>query len=213
MTSILAASFIAGLTRVLTGVRGIWAGFEPMPGTARVYFANHRSHGDAVVMWAVLARRLGWKLRPVGAADYWTRGRIRRFFVEKVFRSILVDRGTVCGGRNPIPALANAIENGDSLIVFPEGTRNTTKDQLLLPFKCGLYHLARARPSLEFVPVWISNFDRVLPKGELLPVPFLCTVTFGSPLRLSNGESKRDFMIRTFEGLASLAPLSPRKAP
>ena len=102
MIGMLAASSIAGLTRLLTGVRGIWAGCEPVLDAPRVYFANHRSHGDAVVMWAVLARRLHWKLRPVAAADYWTRGRIRRFFVENVFRSVLIDRGKIRGGCNPI---------------------------------------------------------------------------------------------------------------
>ncbi len=204
MIGMLAASSIAGLTRLLTGVRGIWAGCEPVLDAPRVYFANHRSHGDAVVMWAVLARRLHWKLRPVAAADYWTRGRIRRFFVEKVFRSVLIDRGKIRGGCNPIPALADAIGMGDSLILFPEGTRNTTEVPLL-PFKYGLYHLAKARPSIEFVPVWISNCDRVLPKGELLPVPFLCTLTFGPPLRLSSGESRGEFTNRAFEALAALA--------
>jgi 1-acyl-sn-glycerol-3-phosphate acyltransferase len=204
MIGMLAASSIAGLTRLLTGVRGNWAGCEPVSGAPCVYFANHRSHGDAVVMWAVLARRLNWRLRPVGAADYWAHGRIRRFFVEKAFRSILIDRWKIRGDRNPIPAMADAIERGDSLIVFPEGTRNTTEAPLL-PFKCGLYHLAKARPSIEFVPVWISNCDRVLPKGELLPVPFLCTLTFGPPLRLSRGESKGEFTNRAFEALASLA--------
>ena len=85
MIGMLVASSIAGLTRLLTGVRGNWAGCEPVSGAPCVYFANHRSHGDAVVMWAVLARRLNWRLRPVGAADYWAHGRIRRFFVEKAY--------------------------------------------------------------------------------------------------------------------------------
>ncbi len=93
--------------------------------------------------------------------------------------------------------------------MFPEGTRNTT-DETLLPFKSGIYHLAHACPDIEFVPVWIENLSRVMPKGKLLPVPLLCTLTFGAPSRSRAGEEKDAFVARTRDALLALRP--PRDA-
>ena len=107
---------------------------------------------------------------------------------------------------DPIALMAAALDEGASLILFPEGTRNTTEEQLL-PFKTGLYHLAGARPQVELVPVWIEYLNRVMPKGELGPIPLLCTVTFGAPLRLQDGEGKAAFLERTRAALLSLAPV------
>jgi len=95
------------------------------------------------------------------------------------------------------------LDAGSSLIVFPEGTRKTGPERLL-PFKSGLYHLARSRPHVEVVPVWIENLSRVMPKGEIVPVPLLCSVTFGTPLRVSDGEDKTAFLDRTRHALLEL---------
>ena len=84
--------------------------------------------------------------------------------------------------------MADALAFGDSLIVFPEGTRNTT-EEVLLPFKSGIYHLARRCPDVDFIPVWMENQGRVLPKGETVPVPMLCSINFGEPIRIAEGES------------------------
>ena len=101
--------------------------------------------------------------------------------------------------------MAGSLDAGTSLILFPEGTRNTT-DERLLPFKSGLFHLAGARPQVELVPVWIENLNRVMPKGEFVPIPLLCTVTFGAPLRLQAGEDKAAFLERARAALLAAAP-------
>ncbi len=215
MIDVLAAASIVAFARLVTGVRADWIGCNPVYPAPRIYFANHASHGDFVLIWTVLAPKLHQitrLTRPVAGADYWTKGRIRRYVADNVFRAILIDRTKINRGHNPIPIMATAIDKGNSLIVFPEGTRNTT-DVPLLPFKCGLYHLAKARPSVELVPVWIANLNRVLPKGELLPIPILCTVTFGTPIRFAEDESKTAFLGRAHAALALLADPMHRDSP
>ena len=189
--------------RIVTGVRGQWAGSAPAPG-ARVYFANHTSHGDFVLVWTVLPPRLRRRTRPVAAADYWEKDPIRRFLGRRVFDAVLIARDRASRTRNPIEQMIEALDANTSLILFPEGTRNTTAERLL-PFKAGLYHLAKARPDVDLIPAWIENLNRVMPKGEFLPVPLLCTVTFGEPLRLSDGEDGPGFLARTRGALLALS--------
>ncbi len=195
---------IGAFTRALTGARALWSGCAPVPGK-RVYFANHTSHGDFVLIWASLPELLRTRTRPVAGADYWETSRLRRWLIHDVFRGVVIDRAPVAGHPNPIAQMESALDAGDSLIIFPEGTRNTT-DDILLPFKSGIYHLSRERTDVEFVPVWIENLNRVMPKGEVVPIPLLCSVTFGAPLRMQNGESKDDFLARARDGLLALCP-------
>jgi 1-acyl-sn-glycerol-3-phosphate acyltransferase len=198
------ATAAAGGARLITGVRVEWRGCAPDP-RPRVYFANHRSHADFVVFWTALPRSLRRITRPVAGADYWLNGRLRTFLGQRVCRAVLIDRNPATRAEDPVAVMAAALDERCSLIVFPEGTRNVT-DEPLLPFRSGLYHLAAARPRVELVPVWIENLDRVMPKGEVVPIPLLCTVTVGTPMSLDRGEDKRAFLTRSREALLSLAP-------
>lgn len=197
------ASLICGFAQVLTGVRAVWRDNAPVSG-CRVYFANHRSHGDFILIWAALPPALRRRARAVAGADYWLAGRLRRFIAERVFRTVLIDRKAVQGKSHPIDAMRDALAAGDSLILFPEGTRNVGDD--VLDFKSGIFHLARVMPEVEFVPVWIENVGRVMPKGAVAPVPLLCTLTFGPALRISAGEPKGEFLTRARDALLALAP-------
>ena len=197
-------------SRLVTGVQVRWSGCGPEP-VQRIYYANHTSNGDSILLWTALAPAQRRRTRPVAAADYWAGGSIRRFVAKAVFRSVLIERKEVTRGNNPLSALIGSLDTGASLIVFPEGTRNTG-GRTALPFKSGIYHLARARPDVELVPVWIANLNRVLPKGEILPIPLLCTVTFGKPLRLNDGESKPSFLSRARDALLDLAPQTEETA-
>jgi 1-acyl-sn-glycerol-3-phosphate acyltransferase len=190
--------------RFLTAVRAIWAGVEPVP-VQRVYFANHTSNGDFILLWAVLPPRLREVTRPVAALDYWLGTPLRAFVGREVFHAVLIDRRPEARQADPVAQMAGALDEGASLILFPEGQRNAS-DAALLPFKSGLYHLARMRPAVDLVPVWIENLNRVMPKGEIVPVPLLCTVTFGAPLRLAEGEEKAAFLDRASSALLALRP-------
>lgn len=194
--------------QLVTAVRANWQGIEPMH-RKRVYYANHRSHGDFVLIWTVLPTGLRKRTRPVAGSDYWLGSKLRSFIGQRVFNAELIDRvrqpEAANDGNNPVEQMAEALLCGDSLILFPEGTRNTS-EETILPFKSGLYHLANAVPDAEVVPVWIDNLNHVMPKGEFIPVPLICTVTFGAPLGLITGESKSEYLQRARESLLALKP-------
>lgn len=199
----LAAYAICGFAKLLTGVRPVWRGSIP-DSRQRVYFANHRSHGDFVLIWASLPPHLRRLTRPVAGADYWLTSALRRYIANQVFRGVLIDR---MGGRkqaNPVELMGEALAGGDSLIIFPEGTRNL--DDGLQSFKSGIYHLAKAHPKAELIPVWIENLGRVMPKGTFVPVPLLCSLTFGVAVSLAPDETKEAFLERARAALLNLAP-------
>jgi 1-acyl-sn-glycerol-3-phosphate acyltransferase len=198
----LAAALITLFARFVTAVRAEWRGFEPDL-TPRIYFANHTSNGDFVLVWTVLPEPVRQRTRPVAAADYWLKDKVRRFIGERVFKAVLIERVAERRTEDPILQMAAALDAGSSLIIFPEGTRNLT-ELPLLPFKSGIYRLAQLRPGVELVPVWIANLNRVMPKGELLPVPLICTVAFGAPLKLGTDEEKTAFLERAQAALLAL---------
>ena len=195
---------LAGLSRAVTGVRPIWAGVAPS-GRQRIYFANHASHGDFILVSTCLSPNERARTAAVAGADYWNAGPVRRFIAGKLLRTVLVERNWVERTADPMQAMLAALDAGSSLIFFPEGTRNMTEEPLLR-FRSGLYNLAIARPDVELVPCWIENMSRVLPKGALLPVPLLCRVVFGAPVALGEGEERKAFLERVRAALLSLAP-------
>jgi len=204
-----AGTAIAFFARFITAVRAEWRGYIPDL-RPRIYFANHASHGDFLLIWTVLPAALRDRTRPVAGAEYWGRGLVRRFIGERIFDAVLVERNSEARTVDPILQMAEALDQGSSIILFPEGTRNLS-DVPLLPFKSGLYRLALSRPGIEMVPVWIANLNRVMPKGELIPVPIVCTVSFGLPMRLRDGEEKTAFLERARAALISLRPKEPAR--
>ncbi|WP_248805608.1 lysophospholipid acyltransferase family protein [Pseudomonas sp. MWU13-2100] len=197
------ATLITSGARLITGARSLWIGCGPNP-EQRIYFANHSSHGDFVLLWASLPPALRKLTRPVAGADYWNKSALRRYIIKRVFNGVLIDRERKAPGDNPLQPMLDALEQGHSLIIFPEGTRN--QEDGLLPFKSGIFHLTRTFPQAQLIPVWIANLNRVMPKGRVLPLPLLCTTSFGAPLRLEDDESKEHFLQRSRDALLALAP-------
>lgn len=193
----------------ITGVCPKFEGDIAFSPEKKVYFANHASHGDFVMVWISLPKPWRKLARPVAGADYWLKGKIRRFVIQQVFNGLLIMRN----GNDPKAITAQmtaALQEGSSLIIFPEGTRNTDDDVVLLPFKSGIYHLARENPDVQFVPIWIDNINRVLPKGKLVPVPIICSVNMGQEMQLFPGESKDEFLQRARDAMLALAPAGKR---
>lgn len=193
---------ISLFARFITAPRAIWQGIEPVA-RQRVYFANHSSNGDFVLIWTVLPTPLRRQTRPVAASDYWLTSPLRSFIGRDVFNAVLIDRRPEARTDDPVKQMVAALDQGSSLILFPEGRRNTS-DDTLLGFKSGLYHLAVARPEVDLVPVWIANLNKVMPKGEVIPVPLICTLTFGAPLHLGADEPKSEFLSRASDALLAV---------
>lgn len=204
LSEALARKAIALFAHLVTAARADWEGVEPVP-EQRIYFANHTSHGDFLLIWSVLPPALRAKTRAVAAADYWLASPLRTFIGRDVFKAVLIDRRPEARSTDPVTQMAEALDEGASLILFPEGTRNTTTDPLM-SFKSGLYHISVARPDVSLVPVWIGNLNHVMPKGEFVPIPLICTVKFGAPLRQEGQESKDTFLRRAETALRTLSP-------
>ena len=198
----LAGLFLAFLARLITGAQGHWYG-SPPKAEQRIYFANHQSHFDWVLIWAALPRELRAVTRPIAARDYWTSSKLKHWITREIFNAVYVSRQR-SADEDPLEPLMEALRHGDSLVIFPEGTRGHAADPA--PFKAGLYHLAEAFPEVQLIPTWIHNVQRVMPKGEVVPVPILCTVTFGAPLERIEGEDKRAFLDRAREAVVALRP-------
>jgi len=195
------AQAIVALARLISGANVRWIGCAPDT-RQRIYFANHTSNLDTVVLWAALPPESRALTRPVAARDYWTAGRLRRYLATKVFNAVLIERKKVTAHDNPVEQMLGALEEKCSLIIFPEGGRQPGPDTA--PFKSGLYHLARKKPDIEFIPVLIDNLNRILPKGEVLPVPVLSCISFGAAIRLTGQETKIAFLERTRQALDQL---------
>lgn len=195
---------IIWFSRFITAVRGFWKGVEPGDDVT-IYFANHTSNGDFILLWTVLPPHVRRRTRPVAAADYWLNSKLKSFIGREVINAVLIDRNPETRTLDPVEQMLEALDAGESLIIFPEGLRNSS-DEKILPFKPGIYHLAEKRPDVRLVPVWIENLNRVLPKGEIIPIPFICTVTFGPPIALKPGEAKRKFLDRAQNAVLALGP-------
>jgi 1-acyl-sn-glycerol-3-phosphate acyltransferase len=198
----LMGKLLAFVARLITGAQGHWKGCPP-EALQRIYFANHQSHFDWVLIWASLPAELRARTRPIAARDYWTSSKFKHWLTREVFNAVYVDRQRV-DDQDPLEPLIRALDAGDSLVIFPEGTRSNLPEPQA--FKSGLYHLAERFPQVQLVPAWIANVQRVMPKGEVVPVPILCTVTFGAPLSLTEGEDKRHFLERARAAVIAQRP-------
>jgi len=193
---------LIGLVRLLVGAAPRF--MAPLRTNARyIFFANHSSHIDTVALWSALPSEIRNRTRPVAARDYWGKTSLRRFVALKGLNAVLIDRIRKNPEDDPLEPLSEVLARGESLIIFPEGTRQA--QALPGPFKSGLYHLACAFPDVELVPVYLENLHRSMPKGTAFPVPLICTVRFGPVLPRLSGESKESFLERAREAVKELA--------
>lgn len=189
---------LIGLVKLLVGAQARWVGAAPNDSQS-IYFTNHTSHLDTLALWVALPAEIRARTRPVAASDYWGNGTIKRFIALKVLNAVLIDREH---SRDPLAPLLEALAAGDSLIIFPEGTRRAQAEPS--DFKGGLYHLAEAFPNVKLIPVYLDTLHRSMPKGSILPVPLICTVRFGAAVIWQASEHKKAFLSRAREAVLAL---------
>jgi 1-acyl-sn-glycerol-3-phosphate acyltransferase len=194
------SALLVGVVKLLVGAYARWVGTTPSA-AQRIYFANHTSHIDTLAIWSSLPRDLRRRTRPIAARDYWGTG-LRKYIATRGFGAVLIDRVRENPQTDPLDPLRASLREGDSLIIFPEGTRG--QSAVPAPFRSGLFRLAGEFPAVELVPVYLDNLHRSLPKGAVLPVPVVCTVRFGAPLALQAGESKETFLARARDAVIAL---------
>ncbi len=201
MDTNLPRNVLALLARFLSGASVRW--IDSQPDTCqRVYFANHTSHLDPIMIWSALPQTVRMITRPVAAKDYWVKGPVRRYLANRLFHAILIDREEIKVHQSPVDLIIREIGQKHSLILFPEGGRTEGKE--IGVFKSGLYYQCKKRPDLELIPVHMDNMNRILPRGKVLPVPMLSCITFGPPMWLEAGEAKVDFLRRARESVRRL---------
>lgn len=198
------SALLVGIVKLLVGAYARWVGSRPTA-AQRIYFANHTSHMDTLAIWSALPLALRRRTRPVAARDYWGKG-LKKYIATRALGAVLIDRARENAEVDPLEPLRACLRDGDSLIIFPEGTRGASATPAR--FRSGLYRLAGEFPTAELIPVYLDNLHRTLPKGAALPVPMVCTVRFGAPVALDSGESRELFLERAREAVIALGQVS-----
>ena len=193
---------LIGLTRLLVGGHPRWQGTIPSD-RQRIYFANHGSNLDTILLWAALPAHMRAVTHPVAAQDYWGRSKLRRWIATQVLNSVMIDRSGSNNEEDVLAPLRAKLTDGHSAIIFPEGMSST--ERLPGPFKAELFYLASAYPNAELVPIFLESLTRAFPKGALFPVPVSYAVRFGTPISLRRNESKDEFLTRARAAIIALA--------
>jgi 1-acyl-sn-glycerol-3-phosphate acyltransferase len=195
------AGLLAMCVRFATGVRVVGE-VEGWTGKACVFFANHGSNLDALVIWAALPREIRDNTSPVAARDYWTKNAIRRWISGKIFHAVLLNRkGRPDDRSHPLQGLFETMEKGRSIIIFPEGTRSP--DGKLNVFKPGIFHIRERFSECAMIPVSLQNLNRILPKGQAVPLPLIGRITVHPPLAIMPAEDRASFLARARAAVAA----------
>ena len=180
----------------------------PRKGPA-ILVANHNSHLDTLVLLSLFPFRQLQYVHPVAAGDYFFQGRFRRWFALHIVRVIAIDRKPTHAKGHPLAACQAALDRGEILAIFPEGSRG--RPEQLAPFKQGIAHLVADRPEVPILPVYLSGTGKALPRGEALLVPHICKLTIDEPFR--GGTDRKAFMRELARRFAQLAQLDSSTTP
>jgi len=172
----------------------------PSKGPA-IIAANHNSHLDAMAMISLLPLRLLPRVRPVAAADYFLGNRLLAWFALNVVGIVPLNRERRDPQEDLLAPVAAALERGEILIFFPEGSRG--EPEQLAEFKTGLARIAERRPDVPVIPIFTHGLGKALPKGEWMIVPFFVDIFVGTPLRFEG--DRTTYMQRYREAMAALA--------
>lgn len=204
MARLLRFLFYAVLVRVVVlvvlGVNVRHRNRLPQGGPA-VIVANHNSHLDTMVLITLLPLRLLPRIRPVAAMDYFLKNRWLAWFALEVVGILPLSRERNGADGDVLAEVHAALDHGDILIFFPEGTRG--EPEQMQSFKSGISRVAQRHPDVPVVPVFLHGLGKALPKGSVLPVPFFCDVMVGAPLRWT--DDRNGYMAELDASMRALA--------
>ncbi len=135
----------------------------------RIYFSNHSSTLDAAVLWAALPEDpAGQDSAGGGAGIIGMRVSCGAGWRDEVFRALLIERKKVTAGNNPLQAMLDVLDAGESLIIFPEGGRFRRAGTAEVQERA-LFIWPRTGPQVELVPVYLENLEPHPAQGRNLP--------------------------------------------
>jgi 1-acyl-sn-glycerol-3-phosphate acyltransferase len=202
--SVLQGAFLFPLVRFLTPITV--RGREHMREleSPTIVAANHVSHLDTPVVLRVLPRRIRNQLVVAAAKDYFYRGRFKGALISLSLATFPFDREE--GSRDSLAQTRALLEDGRSLLVFPEGTRSPSGK--LGPVRSGVAVLA-LQVGAPILPIFVHGLAKVMPKGTTAPLPGGVVVDVAEPIRPRRGEdvaALRDRVEGALRGLAHKAP-------
>ena len=173
------ALLIRPLTFIILGLNIRGKNNLPLKGPA-VIVANHNSHLDTMVLMSLYPLSKLHKIRPVAAADYFLSNRFLAWFSLTCVGIIPLERKSGDDKSSLFDACHEALDNGDIVILFPEGTRGHPEE--ISTLKKGVFHLVHPRNDTKITPVIMHGLGKALPRGEALFVPFNCDVIIGKTM-------------------------------
>ncbi len=155
-----------------------------------IILANHNSHLDTITLLASIPSSILPKVKPVAAGDYFGKTKLGKWFSSYFINALLIDRKVSKTDPNeaPISKMLSELDKGNSLILFPEGTRG--KPEELQPFKRGIGIILSKKPEIPYIPAFLSGMGKNLPKGNTIIVPFNSSIRFGKPKFVISEDSK-----------------------
>ncbi len=165
-----------------------------------IFAANHHSHLDTPLLLTSIPEPWRHKIIVGAAADYFFGTRITGAMSALAIGAIPIERTKV--GRRSADLAADLIEDGWSLLIYPEGGRSP--DGWGQPFRGGAAYLA-ARTGAPVVPVHVAGTGRIPRKGRTLPRPSHTSVTFGRAITPTDDENAIRFAARIEREVAALA--------
>jgi 1-acyl-sn-glycerol-3-phosphate acyltransferase len=170
-----------------------------------ILIANHNSHIDTLVLMCLFTTSQLLKVHPVAAMDYFFNTKLRTFLFKTLIGAIAVKRlNTKVSKEDVLSEAKQSLKDGHIVIVYPEGTRSM--DSKIGEFKTGVAHLAKSNPDAPVIPIYINGPDKIMPKYDFLPVPFICDVYIGEPMYLGT-ETKQEFTEKIFHEVVRLKQL------
>lgn len=151
---------------------------KPLPDGQCIVISNHNTHIDTLILFRLFPLHRVRKVKVIAAQDYFSQG-IGGFLGRLVFNLILLERRATKAA-TALEPIAEALRQGFSIIVFPEGTRGDPG--VIQPFKSGIGKLAVDFPELPVYPVFLSGIEKTLPRGGSLPVPFCINLVVKPPV-------------------------------